>query len=182
MSVNSQPGDSSSQPDFVQSSHDFVDVVHALQCINHHAGRFNSLTNTSCVSEKDHVRHTIYTSKKNALYGIKGYVLDRLHQYASKIDIHLIGDSDYYCFYFSVGNETISFHRPKKESTIKMSRIDTVKPITNFSKTKATTHDEEELSDALLVIHDVFGIHVNDFMDELHVHMKNDSYYIGWDI
>lgn len=168
--------------DFSQYEQSLEDVIHSLKCINHHAGYFSQMLSKIPVSEQDTIRKQIYQSKLNALYGIKGYVLDKLVSFTSKIDIHLIGDNDYYCFYFTFGDTTHSFHRPKKNASINISQVDDTEVLHSFNKTSSKSYHEKELSEALRTIHGVFNIHINEFIDELYFTSSETEYFVGWEI
>jgi hypothetical protein len=114
--------------------------------------------------------------RKRALYELKRRVLAQMHGDASRIELHEIRGSEYYCFYFG----SWSFHTPTDEFDVSVT-VDGHLSLPDFDTSHATTRVRMPLDDALRALHEEFDIDVNDCLDRRHLVAPTGEFVdIGW--
>lgn len=154
-------------------------ILDAIQTINCHAGLFSHLE-SKYKNKNNMCQSILYKYKKEALYGIKGDVLDKIYTEANNIERHLMETRDYYCLYFYTPNE-LSFHRPVSQSSIDQSQVTDVRILTSFSKSHANEIDTENLIESIRIVNDVFGFDINTYIPNQYIIIKNELTFVGWD-
>ena len=114
--------------------------------------------------------------RKTALYQVKRRVLEILHPEASRIEIHEIRGSEFYCFYFG----SWSFHTPVEQFSNEVV-IDGRLVLPDFSTSCASIRAQQSLEESLVHLREEFNINANDHLDRRYLVAPDGEFIdIGW--
>lgn len=154
----------------------FAETLEALYNINKHARKYADLgTKNYRAGKKTTAKAN--SNKKQALYAVKDRVLKELLGEATRVEIHEIDGSDYYCIDF----DGWSFHAPVEKIEIPDERIEARETLENFSKGSSKAHSDKSLKECLLHFEAKFGINANDHLPDKYLWYGHRRYFIGWD-
>lgn len=114
------------------------------------------------------------SSKKKALYAVKGAVLSKIVAEADRIEQHIIDEKRYTCLYF----EEYSFHCKPSDLDLSAEDYDTdeAETLDDFEKDADTGDLSRSLKASLIHLNETFGVNANSYLDPEMV----GGYFVGW--
>lgn len=169
----SSVGTNEVQRDVDLSGEPSVETLASLFKINKHARKYADKAQHH-YNRRKHSSAKRNSSKKKALYAVKGKVLSKITGEADRIEQHIIDGKRYACFYFG----EYSFHGELSELDLSSEDYDTdeAETLDDFEKDADTGDFSRSLKASLIHLNETFGVNANSYLDPEMV----DGYFIGW--
>lgn len=148
------------------------ETLESLFKINKHARKYAGKAENH-YHRSNHYSARRNSSKKEALYDLKGKVLSEIAENADEVELHRIDGKTYFCLYF----EEWSFHTHLDELDKQPGDVEgETEKLDDFSKDSDVGGLSRSLKASLIHLHDQFGFNANELLPEKHV----GDYFIGW--